>query len=276
MHKMNFAHEIGATPPAPMPASTATRRKRRSALLCCLLACLLLPAAVARAQRVRPLPSPGVPPWEAQHFPKVEQHTRYELILAAAGGPSLRSESDCSASGFVLPLDDVDLTETPRLSWRWRIHHGLQNEDEQTKAGDDFAARVYVIFAYDPRRASWMERAARRVAALLFGRDLPGEAINYVWASHVRVGEHWPNPFTDAARMVSLRTHSFAPEATSWHGETVDLLADRLALLGEPLPRVEAIAVMTDTDNSCTSASAEFADFRLLGGLTDLPAAHGN
>jgi hypothetical protein len=90
------------------------------------------------------------------------------------------------------------------------------------------------------------------------------------------VGEHWPNPFADAARMVSLRTHSFAPDATSWHSETVDLLADRLALLGEPLPRVEAIAVMTDTDNSCTRASAEFADFRLLGGLTGLPPARGN
>jgi hypothetical protein len=275
MHRMNFDQGTETTPSAPIAASTAPRWKRRSALLWCLLACLLLPAATARAQRVRPIPSPGVPPWEAQLFPKVEQHTRYEIIRAAAGGPSLRSQSDCSASGFVLPLDDVDLTETPRLSWRWRIHQGLQNENEQAKAGDDFAARVYVIFAYDPRRSSWLERAARRVATLLFGRDLPGEAINYVWASHVPVGEHWPNPFTDAARMVSLRTHSFTPDAASWHSETVDLLADRLALLGEPLPRVEAIAVMTDTDNSCSRASAEFADFRLLGGLADLPAASG-
>ena len=100
------------------------------------------------------------------HFPKVEQHTRYEVLLGVAGGPTLRSVSECSASGFVLALDEFVLQETPRLSWRWRIHQGLQNEQEQLKSGDDFAARVYVIFAYDPRRYSLLERGARRVARL--------------------------------------------------------------------------------------------------------------
>jgi hypothetical protein len=100
---------------------------------------------------------------------------------------------------------------------------------------------------------------------LLFGRELPGEAINYVWASRAAVGERWRNPFSDATHMVALRTHSDAPDAARWHSEIVDVLADRRAMLGEPLPPVEAIALMTDTDNSCSHASAEFSDFRLLG-----------
>ena len=262
---MDFNIGAKTAPPAAMPAPTRIHRQRRSGLLCWLLVCLLLPAGAARSREVRLLPPPGVSPWEALHFPKVERHTRYEVLRGVAEAPTLRSESECSASGFVLALDDIDLAETPRLSWRWRIHQGLQTEDEKVKSGDDFAARVYVIFAYDPRRSSWLERAARRAAKLLFGRELPGEAINYVWASRAAVGEHWPNPFTDAARMVSLRTHSDAPDARSWHTEAVDLRADRLAMLGEPLPPIEAIAVMTDTDNGCTRASAEFADFRLLG-----------
>ena len=236
---------------------------RQSLLLCWLVAGLLLPASAAQAQGARALPPPGTGPWEALHFPKIEQHTRYEVIRGAQG-PSLRSKSECAASGFVLSLDDMDLSETPRLSWRWRIHRGLQIEDEQAKPGDDFAARVYVLFAYDPRRASFLERSARGVAKLLYGRDLPGEAINYVWASRTPVGEQWLNPFSDASHMVALRTHSDAPEARIWHSEEVDLLADRGAMLGEPLPGIEAIAIMTDTDNSCTRASAEFADFRLL------------
>ena len=65
--------------------------------------------------------------------------------------------------------------------------------------------------------------------------------------------------------MIALRSHSDAPDATAWHTEEVNLLADRSAILGEPLPRIVAIAIMTDTDNSCTYASAEFANFRLLG-----------
>ncbi len=228
-------------------------------------ACMLLAIGVAGAEEVRPLPTPGETPWEILHFPKVDRHTRYEVISDAATGLSLRSESECAASGLVLPLDGIDLTETPRLSWRWRIHQGLKIEDERAKPGDDFAARVYVIFAYDSRRATLMERVARRAVRLLYGRDLPGEAINYVWASRVPVGEHWPNPFSGAAHMVALRTQSDDPSAMAWHTEEVDLLADRKDILGEPLPRIEAIAVMTDTDNSCSRASAEFADFRLLG-----------
>ena len=250
-----------------MTPSLVALTPRRSGLLCGMLACLVLSAGVARSREVRLLPPPGVAPWEALHFPKVDRHTRYEVLRGVAEAPSLRSESECGASGFVLALDDIDLAETPRLGWRWRIHRGLQIEDEQTRSGDDFAARVYVIFAYDPRRSSWLERAARRAVKLLFGREIPGEAINYVWASRTPVGDLWPNPFTDAARMVSLRTHSDAPEAKRWHTEVVDLEADRLAMLGEPLPAIEAIAVMTDTDDSCTRASAEFADFRLLGPL---------
>jgi len=205
-----------------------------------------------------------VKPWVALEFPKVEQPTRYELIQDPATGPSLLSQSECGASGFVLRLDDVDLAQTPRLSWRWRIHRGLRIEDERARSGDDFAARVYVLFAYDPRRASFLERAARQAARLFYGRELPGEAINYVWASNESIGEHWPNPFSSAAHMVSLQTDSASVDATSWRTEDVDLLADRRAILGEPLPRIEAIALMTDTDNSCTRASAEFADFRLM------------
>jgi hypothetical protein len=166
---------------------------------------------------------------------------------------------------MLLSLEDFDLAQTPRLSWRWRIRQGLENDDERAKSGDDFAARVYVLFAYDPGRASFAERIKRAAVRLIYGRELPGAAINYVWASRVPAGEHWPNPFSGDAQMVSLRTHSDRPTAKFWQTEEVDLLADGQQWIGEPLPRIEAIAIMTDTDNRCTRASAEFADFRLLG-----------
>jgi hypothetical protein len=230
-----------------------------------LAAAALLAGGVANAEVSRPLPPPGTRPWEAVHFPKIERHTEYEVIGDAAGASSLRSNSACSASGLVLPLRDVDLARTPRLRWRWRIHRGLSIEDERAKPGDDFAARVYVLFAYDPSRSSLLMRALRRAAALLYRRPLPGESINYVWASRAKVGTRWRNPFAHAAHMVALQSHSDRADAAQWRTETVDLLADSGTLLGDPLPAVEAIAIMTDSDNSCASASAEFADFELLG-----------
>ena len=225
----------------------------------------LLMAGVAHAEVIRPLAPPGESPWEPVHFPEVERHTGYEVVENGGDAGSLRSISECGASGFALALREVDLAQTPRLRWRWRIHRGLSIEDERVKPGDDFAARVYVLFAYDPSRSSWLMRALRRAAELLYRRKLPGESINYVWASRAQVGARWPNPFTDAAHMVALRSGSDREEAAQWQTETVDLRADGGALLGDPLPPIEAIAIMTDSDNTCASASAEFADFQLLG-----------
>jgi hypothetical protein len=249
------------------------RASARRSRIFAFLTCLVLSTGSARAEERRPLPPLGEPPWEALHFPKIDRHTRYELRRSEGGPSSLRSESDCAASAYLLPLEDVDLVATPRLAWRWRIHRGLANDEEQTKAGDDFAARVYLLFEFDPRRASLSARIARRAVLLLYGRELPGEAINYVWASRMPVGARWPNPFSESAHMVVLRTRSDAPGASAWHSEEVDLSADRGALLGEPLPRLAGIALMTDSDNSCSRAAAEFADFRLLGPSDDSAAA---
>ena len=238
-------------------------RQPHSLLLCLLVACLALPASATAAQRTRPLPHPGTSPWEPLLFPKIERHTAYQVIQGPLGEPSLRSQSDCAASGLVLSLVDVDSSVTPRLSWRWRIAQGLTIDNERTRSGDDFAARVYVLFEFDPGRASFRQRAERVVARLLYGRDLPGVAINYVWASRTPTGEGWANPFSETTHMIALRSHSDAPPTEIWSHEEVDLLADHRAVFGEPVPRVAAIALMTDTDNSCSQASAEFADFRL-------------
>ena len=238
-------------------------RQPRSLLPCVLVACLALPASLTRAQETRPLPSPGSSPWQPQHFPKVERHTEYEVIQAPPGEASLRSQSDCSASGLVLPLVDVDWSVTPRLSWRWRIHRGLTIDDERSRSGDDFAARVYVLFEYDADRVSFRQRAARMIARLLYGRTLPGAAISYVWASRTPLGERWTSPFSETTHMIALRSHSDAQHGEAWSHEEVDLMADSRALFGDPVPRIAAIALMTDTDNSCSQASAEFSDFRL-------------
>ena len=166
----------------------------------------------------------------------------------------------------MLPLEGVDPERWPRLAWRWRILQGLEVPDERVKAGDDFAARVYVLFDFDPARESWLGRAQRRLAEARFGEDLPWETLSYVWASGAERGAEWVSPYTDRAHVVVLQTGSArAPAQGGWRQQVVDFRADARRLLGEPLPPLRGIALMTDSDQSCAEASAEFADFRLLG-----------
>lgn len=59
-------------------------------------------------------------------------------------------------------------------------------EDTSRKSGDDFVARVYVLF---PRTFFWRLRA-----------------INYVWSSRIPVDAAEPGPYTDNVRIVAVES----------------------------------------------------------------------
>ncbi|MDH3519590.1 MAG: DUF3047 domain-containing protein [Myxococcales bacterium] len=234
-----------------------TQRARRCAgVLGILLACSVVPPA--RADEIA-LPAPGSPTWRSLEFPRIERHTAYGV---EADERALRARSACAASGLLLPLDDIDLRQTPRLRWRWRIPQPIETaRDERSKAGDDFAARVYVAFAFEPERASLFERARRRLGAALYGEQLPGSALAYVWSRAEPAGASWENPFVASSRMIS-RGMGPLPD---WRVEEVDLLADYTRFFGTEAPAALFLAVMTDTDETCSEAEALYADFWLLG-----------
>ncbi len=50
----------------------------------------------------------------------------------------------------------------------------------------------------------------------------------------------------------------------AWRQEAAYVLTDYRAHFGEP-PRLQAVALMTDSDNSCQEARAYFANVRFTG-----------
>jgi len=205
----------------------------------------------------RALPAPASEAWQPLEFPLVDQQTQY---LAGPDGAEARAE--CSASALILRLDPpVDVQETPRMRWRWQVRNGIESDaNEQEKSGDDFAARVYALFGFDAERSSLWERMQRKLASTLYGDVLPGKAISYVWSRHAQVGSHWQNPYSRDTTMQVLRTGAPA----GWQIETVDLGADHDRLIGGARMPLMAIALMTDSDDTCQSALASYADFELL------------
>jgi hypothetical protein len=220
---------------------------------------LLLIAAPAVAAEVI-LAAPGTDGWRALEFSSIARHTRYE-VTTSDGVVGVKAISNCSASALYLPTDTVDLKATPRLRWRWKIEKGIDVADERLKAGDDFAVRVYVMFQFDPAHASLWERARHALGTQLYGDLVPGHALNYVWSTHEPTGAAWDNPFSSASKMVSLGRGPL-PE---WTDAVVDVAGDYVKFFGHATPPVLAVALMTDSDNSCQSAIAEYADFRFVG-----------
>lgn len=172
--------------------------------------------------------------WQTKTF---AGETRYSLENSD-GQLALRADSSAAASGRYREVN-VDLNKTPILNWRWKVDGILTGNDERTRKGDDYPARVYVVFS----------------GGVIFWRT---RAINYVWSNKQPIGSSWPNAFTDHAYMIAIE--SGPDRAGQWVSERRDVRADYLRAFGEEPGRVDAIAIMTDTDNTGAVATAWYGD----------------
>lgn len=234
----------------------------------CVALGLSLVAAAGPAAAGGPAPfsssEPGAAPpapWRHQPLPKVERQNRFDLVRDDDGGTVLRVQSDAAASTLAHPLD-VDPARTPVLEWRWKVSAPVAGSDFRHKAGDDYAARVYVLFDYPLARLSLPDRVAIALARTLYGAELPAAALAYVWGTAQPAGSTGPNPYTDRVRMIVV--DSGAARAGQWIDVRRDVAADFRAAYGEEAPRIVGIAVSADTDNTGERVTAQFGDLRFV------------
>lgn len=225
---------------------------------------LLMLAATASAEPlwVGRFGGEGVLPagWQIEHlnskFPPTEYRQRQWDGVAA-----VEARAVGSMALLARPLT-VDLEKTPILCWRWRIDAPLRNADLASKAGDDYAARVYVSFAIPPAALGLGTRAKLALARSIWGPTVPDAALNYVWDNKHPVGTLQPNAYTNRARMLVLR--SGAAEAGGWISERRHLGADFRRTFGDLPGRPNGLAIASDTDNTGETARAGFADFHFV------------
>lgn len=201
--------------------------------------------AVAQAETiaVSRFESEGLAGWEQKSF---KGETEYRIV-SGDGNAVLEARSRDAASGMFRKIE-IDPGQHRYLRWRWKVAGPLQNRAERTKAGDDYSARVYVVF---PGFFFWQMKA-----------------ITYVWASRLPVEEAFPNPYTRNAMMVVVESGPI--KAGTWQTGQRDILADYRRLFGGEPRKVGAIAVMTDTDNAGGEAVAWYGDITLSS--TPFPA----
>jgi hypothetical protein len=169
------------------------------------------------------------PGWQEKEF---KGSTRYEPVVED-GVPCLKALAEGTASGLFYKIE-YDPQQQPILTWKWKIDNIVARGDARTKIGDDYAARIYVVF---PAIFFWKTRA-----------------LNYVWANRLPKGEAVPNSYTSNAMMVAVES---GPANTGqWLSYRRNIYEDFKKYFGEFPARVGAIAIMTDTDTTGGKASA--------------------
>lgn len=194
--------------------------------------------------------------WEPLTFKKIKQHTRYTLV-ADNGVVVVKAASNSSASGLTRKIE-IDPKIYPVVTWRWKVTKIYEKGDVTKKKGDDYPARIYITFKYDPDKAGFFEKIKYETAKTLYGEYPPVAVLNYIWASHAPEGTIVPNPYTDQTMMIAVE--SGAKKLNSWIEEVRNVYQDYKKAYGEEPPLISGVAIMTDSDNTKESAVSFFGD----------------
>ena len=172
--------------------------------------------------------------WQSEMF---DGETLYRLVKDK-NKQVLMADSESAASGLVYK-QQIDLEQTPWLNWSWKTESVLTGLDETQKTGDDFTARLYVIV--DGGLVFWQTHA-----------------LNYVWSSSHEKGEKWSNPYTSNATMFAIEAGEAA--LGDWQHYSRNIRRDFKQLVGKDIRYIDAVAIMTDTDNSRQKTKAYYGD----------------
>ena len=172
--------------------------------------------------------------WQEKSF---VGNTRYQFVTDGERA-ALEATADGTASGLFREIE-IDLNKTPYLNWSWWIDDVLHGNDETLKSGDDYPVRIYVVVS----------------GGLFFWRT---RAINYVWSNSQAIDSHWSNPYTSRAVMVTVR--SGTQQRGQWLNEKRNIREDFRRLFGVDIEQIDAVAIMSDSDNSGGQVRARYGD----------------
>jgi hypothetical protein len=171
--------------------------------------------------------------WEPKDF---KGQTRYEVVQEG-DAHVLRAVSNASATGLIYKYP-YDLKEFPILTWRWKVENNYKKGDATRKDGDDYPARIYVIFPH------WFKPMTR--------------SINYIWANKLPKSEYVPNTYHSRSIMIAVQSGD--ENTGKWITERRNVYEDFKMVFDKEPPKAGGIAIMTDTDNTGESAVAYYDD----------------
>jgi len=130
---------------------------------------------------------------------------------------------------------DVDLTQTPILSWRWKVAQLPAGGDFRRSGSDDQAAQVLVAFA------------DRRV-------------LTYIWDTSAPKGLAQSSSSIPLVHIFATVCESGAADLNRWLEEKRDVASDYQKAFGKPAPRVKGLRLQINSQHTGTTAESFFGD----------------
>lgn len=159
-------------------------------------------------------------------------------------GGYLSAKSDKACSGIFYKIK-FHPKEFPFISWKWKTIAFPKKNKKEAKGGwlekDDYAARVYVIFP-----------------SFIFTNT---KAIEYIWDENLPEEAILTSPYWHNIKLIVVE--SGTRNINQWVSEERDIYKDYMRAFGKKPSHVGAIALMTDTDNTLSTAEALYKEIKV-------------
>ena len=141
------------------------------------------------------------------------------------------------------PYETWDLKEYPVLAWSWRPITFPPGSDERDAKRNDSVLAVYAVFPHSP---------------------VTVKALKYVWSAVVPKDTH----LTASHGLTQVRViETGTDRRKEWAEERVNVAEDYKKYFGDgEMPRPAGIAVLTDSDDTKSTAQGDYANFRVCRG----------
>jgi hypothetical protein len=188
--------------------------------------------------------------------------TEYRLRQDPDSGKTvLFARAARAASGMMHPVK-VRLVKNHQITWRWKISGLIDAADNTSRQHEDSPVRIVLTFAGDRSNLGFRDQLFFEQAKLLSGHEVPYATLMYIWENRQPVGTVIQNPHTGRVRMIVAE--SGPKRVGEWLEYTRDIRADYIKAFGEEPGQLEAVGVLTDSDNTGATTEAYYGNIRLI------------
>lgn len=182
--------------------------------------------------------------WEEKVF---KDRVLYIVEPQQEGG-RLLAKSKTACSGLIYKIR-FDAQKYPMISWKWRVIEfpekikakNIKDAKDGWLEQDDYAARVYIIFP------SWIFTNIK--------------CLEYVWDEKLPAGKIMTSPYFKNIKVIVAE--SGKENLDKWVSEERNIHEDYKRAFSRKPSYVGAIALMTDSDNTLSTAEALYTDIKV-------------
>jgi hypothetical protein len=205
------------------------------------------------------------------------------IVQPLPSGGQLVAKSTNACSGLIYKIR-FDPRKYPMISWKWKVIKFPEvNNSVSVKPAakrNNFWDRVFDIFGLQPSRkqpkpvispttapdtkSGWLEKDdyAARIYVIFPSWIFSNiKSIEYVWSEDMKPGTIMTSPYFANIKLIVLE--SGKKDNDEWAYEERNIYEDYKRAFGSDPAYVGAIALMTNTDNTLSTAEALYTDIKV-------------